>query len=51
MAAIAKIARHYQVVIPREIRTRSNLKEGDLISFEERDGEIIMIPVNVVKKD
>ena len=50
-AAIAKIARHYQVVIPREIRERSNLKEGDLISFEEREGEIVMIPVSVVKKD
>ncbi len=48
---IAKIARHYQVVIPREIRQKSHLQEGDLVSFEERHGEIIMIPVSVVKKD
>ena len=48
---IVKIARHYQVVIPREIRERSNLKEGDFVSFEEKDGEIVMIPVSVVKKD
>jgi len=49
--AIAKIARHYQVVIPREIREKSNLREGDFVSFEEREGEIAMIPVSVVKKD
>ena len=48
---IAKIARHYQVVIPREIREKSKLKEGDFVSFEEREGEIVMIPVSVVKKD
>lgn len=49
--SIAKIARHYQIVIPSDIRKKTNLHEGDLVSFEERGGEIIIIPVSVVKKD
>ena len=48
--AVSKITRHYQVVIPREVREKSGLKEGDLVSFEEREGEIIMSPVRIIKK-
>ncbi|MBI5418364.1 AbrB/MazE/SpoVT family DNA-binding domain-containing protein [Candidatus Poribacteria bacterium] len=48
---ISKIARHYQVTIPRSIRKISGLKEGELINFEVRDGEIVITPVCVVKKD
>ncbi|MCK4244594.1 MAG: AbrB/MazE/SpoVT family DNA-binding domain-containing protein [Candidatus Omnitrophica bacterium] len=48
---VAKITRHYQVVIPKEVREKSGLKEGDLVSFQEKDGEIIMNPVRVVRKD
>ena len=49
--AISKITGHYQVVIPREVREKSGLKKGDLVSFKEKDGEIIMNPVHVVRKD
>lgn len=47
---VAKIARHYQVTIPLNIRKISRLKEGELVNFEVRNGEIIMSPVCVVKK-
>ena len=49
--AISRITGHYQVVIPKEIREKSGLKEGDIVSFEEKDGEIIMNPVHIVRKD
>ena len=48
---ISKVTRHYQVVIPREIREKIGLKQGDLISFEEREGEIVVNPVSIIKKD
>ena len=48
--AIGKIARHYQVTIPLNVRKVSGLKEGELVNFEARDGEIIISPVCVVKK-
>lgn len=48
---IGKIARHYQVTIPRTIRKISGLKEGELVSFEVRDGEIVITPVYMVKKE
>ncbi|MCK4436533.1 AbrB/MazE/SpoVT family DNA-binding domain-containing protein [bacterium] len=34
-----------------EIRRKSSLREGDFVSFEERNGEIVMSPVRVIKKD
>ena len=49
--AISKITGHYQIVIPREVREKTGLKKGDLVSFKERDGEIIMDPVCIVRKD
>ena len=48
---VSKIARHYQVTIPRIIREISGLKEGELVNFEVRNGEIIITPVCVVKKE
>lgn len=48
---IAKIARHYQITIPRSVRQNSGLKEGDLVNFEIRNGEIVMNPICIVKKD
>jgi len=48
---VSKIARHYQVTIPHSIRKISGLKEGELVNFVVRGGEIIMTPVCIVKKD
>ncbi|HCG76617.1 TPA: AbrB family transcriptional regulator [bacterium] len=49
--AISRITGHYQVVIPREVREKSGLKKGDLVSFQEKDGEIVMNPVRVIRRD
>lgn len=49
--AVSKIARHYQVTIPRIIRKISGLKEGEMVNFEVREGEIVITPVCMIKKD
>lgn len=51
MANISKVVRNYQVTIPSLIRKALNIKEGDLISFELREGEVVIIPVSIVKKE
>jgi len=50
-SSVVKVARNYQITLPREIREKCNLKEGDLVNFEIRDSEIVLNPVCVVKKD
>ena len=39
----AKIARKGRVVIPKSLRDKAGLKEGDYVHLEIRDGEIAMI--------
>ncbi|MBN1445106.1 MAG: AbrB/MazE/SpoVT family DNA-binding domain-containing protein [Candidatus Omnitrophica bacterium] len=50
-SSVVKVARNYQITLPREIREKCNLKEGDLLNFEIRDSEIVLNPVCVVKKE
>ncbi len=50
-SSVVKVARNYQITLPREIREKCNLKEGDLVNFEIRDSEIVLNPVCVVKKE
>jgi len=49
--ALAKITRNFQVSIPKEIRERLRLEEGDLIEVQERDGEIVMVPKKLIDAD
>ena len=51
MNAITKVVRNYQVTIPSKIRKVLNLEEGDLIRFEVRNNEVVIIPVCVGKKE
>lgn len=37
MVSVAKISTRGQVAIPKEIRRKLSIKEGDTIIFEERD--------------
>ncbi len=50
-SSVVKVARNYQITLPREIRKKCNLKEGDLVNFEIRNSEIVLNPVCVVKKE
>jgi len=42
MSLIARVSRRYQVVIPREVRKKLGIKEGDRVVFEI-DGDEIRI--------
>ena len=47
-----KVARHYQIVVPKHIRELIGLVVGDLVSFKlKEDGEITLVPVEVKQKD
>ena len=46
-----KITRNFQVSIPKAVRERLRLEEGDLLEVEERDGEIVMIPKRLIDAD
>ena len=48
---MAKITRNFQVSIPKEVRERLHLAEGDLVEVQERDGEIVMVPKKLIDAD
>ncbi len=43
--ATAKVMRRYQIVIPREIRRKVRIKEGDQVEVEYVEGKIVVTPV------
>lgn len=49
--AYTKITRNFQISIPKEVRERLRLQEGDLIELEERDGQIVLIPKKLIDAD
>ncbi len=40
MSLIARVSKRYQVVIPREVRKKLGIKEGDRVVFEIEGDEI-----------
>jgi len=49
--AITKVTRNFQVSIPKEIRERLHIEEGDYIEILERDGQIVMVPKKLIDAD
>jgi len=39
---------HGQITIPKRLRERYNLEEGDLLEYEEREGEILLKPRKLI---
>ena len=50
-AGISKVARHFQITVPKYVRESMDLHEGDLVNFEVRDGKVIFTPVVLRNKD
>ncbi len=51
ITGMCKVARHYQIVVPKHIRNVIDLKIGDLVNFQlKKDGEITIVPIEVKKK-
>ncbi|HEV8574232.1 MAG TPA: AbrB/MazE/SpoVT family DNA-binding domain-containing protein [Dehalococcoidia bacterium] len=48
---LTKVTRNFQVSIPKEIRDRLHIEEGDLIEVAERDGEIVMTLKRLIDAD
>lgn len=44
---IAKVTRNYQVTIPAPVRSRANIREGDLVKmlYDETEGVIKIVPL------
>ncbi|MBU4134093.1 AbrB/MazE/SpoVT family DNA-binding domain-containing protein, partial [bacterium] len=51
IAGISKVARHFQITVPKYVRESIGLNEGDLVNFEVRDGKVIFVPVVLRNKE
>ena len=47
----AKVGPKYQLVIPKQIRTATKLKIGDLLKAEVRGDGILLTPMALVERD
>ncbi len=48
--AFTELRKKSQITIPKEIVSKLNLKEGDLLEVEEKEGKINIIPVKMYPK-
>lgn len=48
---LMKIRKNYQITIPRNLRDRFNLAEGDYVEVETNNGTIVLRPVKVIQPD
>ncbi len=49
--SLVKVTRNFQVSIPKDVRARLNIEEGDLVDVNERDGEIVLTPKKLIDAD
>ncbi len=49
--SLVKIKRYCQITLPSPIRKKFNLDEGDYLEIEEKEGNIVLRPVQVVQKE
>lgn len=45
---ISKVRRSYQITLPRNLRQKMKVNVGDYVEFVERNGLIILRPVDIV---
>jgi len=48
---LMKIRKNYQVTIPRNLRNKFNLTEGDYVEMDTQDEFIVLRPVKVIQPD
>lgn len=46
----ARVLRSGQVTLPKEVRQRLNLKEGDIVDFEIKEGGVVLRAKELVSK-
>lgn len=47
---IGRVGQRRQVVIPREIFDKLNMREGDLVAFREKPGGVLLKPKRVIDR-
>ena len=50
MANVARVLRNFQITLPKPVRKRFGVKEGDLIKVEEREGGIFITPIETIDR-
>ncbi len=50
MTTFSKITRHGQVTFPASIRRKLGVNEGDIVSMEIIDDDVVLIPKKLVDK-
>ena len=50
MSTVTKVARNFQITVPKNIRESWSLKIGDVVSFEIKNGQTILSPLAMVPK-
>ena len=51
MTELAQIRKKAQVTLPKAVREKLGIEEGDFVDFEFRDGEIVIKAKKLVDKD
>lgn len=46
--SLIKVKQNYQITLPNSLRKYFNIAVGDYMEMDERDGEIVLMPVKVV---
>lgn len=50
MSHLTQILRNFQITVPKTLRERFKMKEGDLIKIEETNSGILMTPVETIDR-
>jgi AbrB family looped-hinge helix DNA binding protein len=48
---LAKIKERYQITLPKLIRQKFNITEGDFVNIKEKDGGIFLQPVKMISSN
>ena len=46
MASVARVGRGWRITIPRAVRRRLEVREGDSVAFLCRDDQVVLVPLN-----
>lgn len=51
MTSLARVLRNYQITLPKPLREKFRVKEGDLVKIEETRGGLFVTPVETIDRD
>lgn len=49
--ALTKVTRNFQISIPKAIRDKLHIEQGDFVDISDRDGEIVLTPKKLIDAD